>query len=131
MSRLDGNNRDGTFADVTEKTGLARRGWGKGACVGDYDKDRNVDCLSPTTGRMYSFTTTATARSKSSRTTQDYFRLKINVNSVSHAGVQFDKGDWAPRRGLAYLTFGSKHTVVRGAFGCFIPPKRIFSTISV
>src|SRR5258705_1949926 len=33
------NNHDGTFTDVTEKTGLARTGWGQGVCVGDYDND--------------------------------------------------------------------------------------------
>ncbi|HEY3706778.1 MAG TPA: CRTAC1 family protein [Terracidiphilus sp.] len=33
------NNRDGTFSDVTEKSGLGRRGWQTGICVGDYDND--------------------------------------------------------------------------------------------
>jgi enediyne biosynthesis protein E4 len=33
------NNRDGTFTDVTEQTGLGRTGWGTGVCVGDYDND--------------------------------------------------------------------------------------------
>ena len=33
------NNRDGTFANVTEKAGLVRSGWGQGCCIGDYDND--------------------------------------------------------------------------------------------
>ncbi len=33
------NNRDGTFTDVTERSGLARSGWQTGICVGDYDND--------------------------------------------------------------------------------------------
>ena len=33
------NNRDGTFTDVTAKSGLARTGWGQGCCVGDYNND--------------------------------------------------------------------------------------------
>ncbi|MDE3178559.1 MAG: VCBS repeat-containing protein, partial [Acidobacteriota bacterium] len=33
------NNRDGTFTDVTEKSGLACTGWQTGVCVGDYDND--------------------------------------------------------------------------------------------
>jgi len=37
------NNRDGTFTDVTAKSGLARTGWGQGCCVGDYDNDGNDD----------------------------------------------------------------------------------------
>jgi Carboxypeptidase regulatory-like domain len=37
--------------------------------------------------------------------------------AVSHAGVKFDKGDWAPRVGFAYSM--PHNTVVRGAFGIF------------
>ena len=33
------NNRDGTFTDVTLRTGLGRSGWGQGCCIGDYDND--------------------------------------------------------------------------------------------
>src|ERR1700730_16639860 len=38
-------------------------------------------------------------------------------NPVSHAGVQFDKKDWAPRVGFAWSV--QHNTVVRGAFGVF------------
>jgi enediyne biosynthesis protein E4 len=38
-SHLYKNNRDGTFTDVTETSGLARTGWQTGVCVGDYDND--------------------------------------------------------------------------------------------
>jgi hypothetical protein len=38
-SHLYKNNRDGTFTDVTEKSGLARTGWQTGVTVGDYDND--------------------------------------------------------------------------------------------
>ena len=38
-SHLYKNNRDGTFTDVTEKSGLGRTGWNVGVCVGDYDND--------------------------------------------------------------------------------------------
>jgi hypothetical protein len=33
------NNHDGTFTDVTTRTGLTATGWGQGVCVGDYDND--------------------------------------------------------------------------------------------
>ncbi|MBS1839844.1 MAG: CRTAC1 family protein [Acidobacteria bacterium] len=33
------NNRDGTFTDVTEKSGIGRSGWQTGVCVGDYNND--------------------------------------------------------------------------------------------
>ncbi len=38
-SHLYKNNRDGTFTDVTAKSGLGRTGWQTGVCVGDYDND--------------------------------------------------------------------------------------------
>jgi enediyne biosynthesis protein E4 len=38
-NRLYKNNRDGTFADVTEKAGLTRTGWASAVTVGDYDND--------------------------------------------------------------------------------------------
>jgi hypothetical protein len=38
-SRLYHNNRDGTFTDVSERSGLTHSGWGMGVCVGDYDND--------------------------------------------------------------------------------------------
>jgi hypothetical protein len=38
-NRLYRNNRDGTFADVTEKAGLLKTGWASAVCIGDYDND--------------------------------------------------------------------------------------------
>jgi Carboxypeptidase regulatory-like domain len=37
--------------------------------------------------------------------------------AVSHAGVQFDKKDWAPRLGVAWSV--DKNTVIKSAFGMF------------
>jgi hypothetical protein len=38
-SKLFHNNHDGTFSDVTQKSGLGHRGWCFGAAVGDYNND--------------------------------------------------------------------------------------------
>lgn len=38
-NRLYKNNRNGTFADVTEKANLRRTGWASGVTIGDYDND--------------------------------------------------------------------------------------------
>ena len=38
-SRLYRNNRDGTFTDVTEKSGLGAAGWASAVSVGDYNND--------------------------------------------------------------------------------------------
>jgi hypothetical protein len=39
VSHLFKNNRDGTFSDITAKSGMTRSGWGQACCVGDYDND--------------------------------------------------------------------------------------------
>ena len=38
-NRLYKNNRDGTFTDVTEKSGLGKTGWASAVTVGDYNND--------------------------------------------------------------------------------------------
>jgi enediyne biosynthesis protein E4 len=38
-NRMYRNQRDGTFADVTDRLGLRRTGWASGVCAGDYDSD--------------------------------------------------------------------------------------------
>lgn len=42
-SHLYHNNHDGTFTDVTAKSGAALIGWGQGVCAGDYDNDGLTD----------------------------------------------------------------------------------------
>jgi len=37
------NNGNGTFEDITARAGVARSGWGQGACAGDYDNDGHDD----------------------------------------------------------------------------------------
>ena len=38
-NRLYRNNRNGSFTDVTNKTGLRRSGWASSVCIGDYDNN--------------------------------------------------------------------------------------------
>jgi enediyne biosynthesis protein E4 len=47
VSRLYRNNGDGTFTDVAEKAGVARKGWSTGATFGDYDRDGRLDLFVP------------------------------------------------------------------------------------
>jgi hypothetical protein len=42
-SHLYHNNQNGTFSDVTAKSGMSHSGWGQGVCAGDYDNDGNED----------------------------------------------------------------------------------------
>jgi hypothetical protein len=64
-SRLDGfgsgeaptnhllhNNADGTFTDVTGRSGVASSGWGQGVCVGDFDNDGFDDLFITYYGRQ-------------------------------------------------------------------------------
>ena len=41
--RLYRNRGNGTFEDVTAKSGIQHRGYGMGACAGDYDNDGLID----------------------------------------------------------------------------------------
>ncbi|MSO21686.1 MAG: CRTAC1 family protein [Acidobacteria bacterium] len=42
-NRLYRSNRDGTFTNVTESSGLRSTGWASGVCAGDYDNDGYLD----------------------------------------------------------------------------------------
>jgi enediyne biosynthesis protein E4 len=42
-TRVYRNRGDGTFADVTERSGLGRTAWASSICAGDYDNDGAVD----------------------------------------------------------------------------------------
>ena len=44
-SRLYHNEGNGTFLDVTEKSGMTQTGWGQGVCAGDFDNDGLTDLL--------------------------------------------------------------------------------------
>ena len=43
ISHLYRNRRDGTFEDVTARSGIGQSGWGQGVCAGDYDNDGRED----------------------------------------------------------------------------------------
>ena len=43
LGKLYHNNHDGTFTDVTAKSGINHCGWGFGVAVGDFDNDGNED----------------------------------------------------------------------------------------
>ena len=66
-NRLYKNNRDGTFTDVTAKSGLGGADWAQGVCVGDYNNDGFEDLFLTYYGQNRLITTTATAPSPTSR----------------------------------------------------------------
>jgi hypothetical protein len=50
-NRLYKNNRDGTFSDVTARSGLGRTGWASAVAVGDYNNDGFEDLFVTNWGR--------------------------------------------------------------------------------
>jgi hypothetical protein len=54
-NRLYKNNRDGTFTDVTDESGLRAVGWANGVCVGDYNNDgfEDIFCTYFGQNRLY------------------------------------------------------------------------------
>ena len=50
-SYLFHNNHNGTFTDVTDRSGLTASGWGQACCVGDYDNDGYDDLFVSYWGR--------------------------------------------------------------------------------
>ena len=87
--RLFRNKRDGTFEDVTERSGLAAlgRGYGHGVAVGDYDNDGRPD-LFVTRWRAY-----ALYRNKGDGTFED---------ATARAGLGGDR-DWPTSAAFADL----------------------------
>ena len=53
--KLYRNNRDGTFADVTDAVGLNQAGFGVGCAVGDYDNDGFDDLVVTSLGGVTLF----------------------------------------------------------------------------
>jgi hypothetical protein len=56
------NNGDGTFTDVTAKTGLANERWGQGVCVGDIDNDGVEDVYVTNFGKNRLYRGTSSGR---------------------------------------------------------------------
>jgi hypothetical protein len=66
-AQLFHNNRNGTFADIAERAGVARRGFNKGVAAADYDNDGWPDLYVSNLGGKTSCTgTIATGHSRSS-----------------------------------------------------------------
>ena len=86
--RLYQNNRNGTFTDVTARSGLTRSGWGQAVCVGDYDNDGWDDLFVSYFGRN------ALYRNQGNGTFSD---------TTEKAGVGVNKSKWGS--GSAFVDY--------------------------
>jgi len=68
-------------------------------------------------GLRYELTSPANGQVGNFDLTRAIVVTSYGPGAVSHAGVKFDKKDWAPRMGLAWSV--DKNTVVKSAFGMF------------
>ena len=91
------------------------RYWDLGAFVQDDFRIRPN--LTINLGVRYNITSPANGRVGNFDLNRAIVVTSYGQNAVSHAGVQFDKNDWAPRIGLAWSV--QRNTVVRSAFGVF------------
>lgn len=91
------------------------RYWDLGAFVQDDFRIRPN--LTINLGLRYNITSPANGRVGNFDLNRAVVVTSYGQNAVSHAGVQFDKNDWAPRVGFAWSV--QRNTVVRSAFGVF------------
>jgi hypothetical protein len=107
------------IADLNEQDFLAglypTRYWDLGGFVQDDFRIRSN--LTINLGLRYDITSPANGRVGNFDLNRGIVVTSYGQNPVSHAGVQFDKKDWAPRIGFAWSV--QRNTVVRGAFGVF------------
>ncbi len=114
--RLYHNNRDGTFADVTRKAGLAVEMYGLGAAVGDFDNDGHDDLFVTALGQSRLFRNNGNGTFTDA--TQEVGLGGIHEFSTSAAWVDYDKDgrldlavanyvQWSPETDL-YCTLDGK-----------------------
>ncbi len=117
ISRLFKNNRDGTFTDVTLKSGLGRSGWGQGCCVGDYDNDGHNDLFVSYYGQNILWHNngdgTFTDVTAKAGLTQDHIRWNSGC-----AFLDYDKNGHLDLFVANYIDFDLKTAPLPEAAGC-------------
>ena len=111
------NNHDGSFTDVTEKTGLVRRGWGQGVSVGDYNGDGRPDLFVTYYGKNVLYRNNGDG-TFSDVTAASGLLTNDEEYSTGSAFVDFDRDGHADLFVAHYVAFGepTAHDDRRGDF---------------
>lgn len=107
------NNRDGTFTDVTERSGLARSGWQTGVCVGDYDNDGREDLFLTYWGqnRLFHNNGNGTFTDVTERAGLIQSRVRWGTGC---AFLDYDRDGWLDIFIANYIEFDPKQLLVKG-----------------
>ena len=130
-NRLYKNNRDGTFTDVTLKSGLAKTGWGQGCCIGDFDNDGRDDLLVTYWGDCVLYRNNGNGtfsdvseKSGIAKTTRKTAK-GLNRWNTGCAFVDYDKDGWLDIFIANYIDFDPKTVPVPEGGNCLYKGLRV------
>ncbi len=89
LPRLYRNNRNGTFTDVSLRSGLRAAGWASGVSIGDYDSDGNDDLFITSWGSNFLYRNEGEGKF---------------TDVTAKAGLGFAGTRWDPDRALSITT---------------------------
>lgn len=130
--RLYHNNHDGTFSDVTAKSGLALNAYGMGVAIGDYDNDGYDDIFVTAVGQSHLFHNNRNGTF--SDVTRESGLSGINEFSTSAAWVDYDRDgkldlivgnyvDWSPQKDITCTLDGTHKSYCTPESYSGVPPR--------
>ena len=108
VNHLYRNNRDGTFREVTAAAGLAKHGWGQGACAADYDNDGHTDLFVTYYGDSVLYRNNGNGTFTNVTRTAGLDSLKQQYLTGA-AFVDFDRDGHADLFAVSYVDFDEAH----------------------